>query len=99
MKNKIWNIISAILWIIELPFFLLMLLGWALCIIYMSLSDFHTWLNDKYFGKDKPYVVTVKNPVTNEIVNTIRCKNKDEADVQYNDYFAKGYNVTISCNI
>jgi hypothetical protein len=56
-------------------------------------------LKDKYFGKDKPYVVTVKNPVTNEIVEKIRCKNEDDANAQYDDYFAKGYNVTIFCNI
>lgn len=99
MKNKIWTIISAVLWIIELPFFLIMLLGWVLCLIYMSISNFNIWLKDKYFGKDKPYVVTVNDPVTNEIVEKIRCKNEDEANAQYDDYFAKGYNVTIFCNI
>lgn len=95
MKSKLWKFIAITLWVIESPLALLSLIAMVVLWCYGYVGKFNNWLKTKYFGLGKPFEVTVKDPLTQDLVKKIYCKTEAEADTVYNDYWKKGYNVTI----
>lgn len=105
MKKITWKIIAVCLLIVETPIYIISLI--MLCLGYLLaglgnignlMTRFNKWLKGKFFKEIGSYQVTVTDPTTNDIVAKIRCKTEDEANAKYDDYFAKGYNVTIYNN-
>lgn len=103
MKKILWNIIISCLLIIELPIYIItfsmLFVGYLLArfgeIGYLF-TRFHKWLKNKFFKTESDsYIVTVKDPLSNEITQEIECKSEEEAQKVYNNFWRNGFNVTI----